>query len=88
MSSKLVSLADRKTSIEAAFETGGKQEVQQFGRVLLSVGRRPDSDGLGLENTKVEVDGQGFIVVDRKAPHRRSAHLGHRRRGGAADAGP
>ena len=36
----------------------------------LSVGRRPNSDGLGLENTKVEVDPQGFIVVD---PQRRTA---------------
>ena len=35
LSSKLVSLADRKTSVEVTFETGGKQEVQQFSRVLI-----------------------------------------------------
>jgi dihydrolipoamide dehydrogenase len=63
-SSKLLSLADRKTSVEAAFETGGKQEVRQFSRVLVSVGRRPNSDGLGLENAKIEVDAQGFVAVD------------------------
>ena len=36
----------------------------------LSVGRRPNSDGLGLEKTKVQVDEQGFIAVD---PQRRTA---------------
>jgi len=66
LSSKLLSLVDRKQSIEVTFETGGQKQVKQFGRVLLSVGRRPNSDGLGLEKTRVEVDGQGVVVVDRR----------------------
>ena len=41
-----------------------------FDRVLIAVGRRPQSAGLGLENTKVQVDGKGFIQVDE---HRRTA---------------
>ena len=32
--------------------------------MLVSVGRRPNSDGLGLEKTKVQVDEQGFVTVD------------------------
>jgi dihydrolipoamide dehydrogenase len=32
--------------------------------VLVSVGRRPNSAGLGLENTQVEIDRRGFVVVD------------------------
>jgi dihydrolipoamide dehydrogenase len=35
-------------------------------RVLVSVGRRPNSAGLGLENTQVEVDGRGFVKVDNR----------------------
>ena len=70
LSAKLLALVDKKDAIEATFEAGGKKQVQQFSRVLLSVGRRPNSDGLGLENTKVEVDPQGFVVVD---PQRRTA---------------
>jgi dihydrolipoamide dehydrogenase len=35
-----------------------------FDKVLVSVGRRPSSEGLGLENTNVVVDEQGFIRVD------------------------
>ena len=32
--------------------------------LLLAVGRRPNTDDLGLENAGVEVDERGFIVVD------------------------
>ncbi|MDY6768915.1 MAG: FAD-dependent oxidoreductase, partial [Candidatus Nanohaloarchaea archaeon] len=32
--------------------------------VLVAIGRQPNTDGLGLENTAVEVDDNGFIVVD------------------------
>ncbi|MFB6294209.1 MAG: FAD-dependent oxidoreductase, partial [Candidatus Nanohaloarchaea archaeon] len=32
--------------------------------VLVAVGREPQTGGLGLENTAVEVDDNGFIVVD------------------------
>ncbi|MCH8853500.1 MAG: NAD(P)/FAD-dependent oxidoreductase, partial [Planctomycetes bacterium] len=35
-----------------------------FDRVLVSVGRRPNTDGLGLEHTSVKVNEQGFIEVD------------------------
>src|SRR5918997_47979 len=33
-------------------------------RVVVSVGRRPLSDGLGLEGTGVEVDERGFVKID------------------------
>jgi len=34
--------------------------------VLVAVGRRPNSQGFGLEKTKVEVDAKGYIVVDKQ----------------------
>ena len=34
-------------------------------RLLAATGRRPDTQGLGLEAAGVEVDARGFIVVDR-----------------------
>ena len=61
---KVASMVDRGQAIEVAFEGNVDRKVQQFSRVLVSVGRRPNSDGLGLENTKVQIDKQGFVVVD------------------------
>jgi dihydrolipoamide dehydrogenase len=44
----------------------GPEGAQQldFDRVLVAVGRRPNSDGLGLENTQVKIDPKGFVTVD------------------------
>jgi dihydrolipoamide dehydrogenase len=41
-----------------------KDPEQPFDKVLVSVGRKPNSNGLGLENTEVETDPRGFIRVD------------------------
>jgi len=40
------------------------QNARIFDKVLLAVGRRPNSAGLGLANTAIEVDGRGFIKID------------------------
>lgn len=56
--------------IEAALETGGARETLTFDRVLIAVGRRPVSQGLGLENTQIKPDAKGFVPVD---GNRRSA---------------
>ncbi len=61
---KVVSLVEKGQAIEVTFEGNVDRKVQQFSRVLVSVGRRPNSDGLGLEKTKVQIDKQGFITVD------------------------
>jgi dihydrolipoamide dehydrogenase len=37
-----------------------------FDRVLVAVGRRAASEGLGLERTRVQVDARGVIVVDER----------------------
>lgn len=39
-----------------------REEV--FGRVLVSVGRRPNTENLGLENTRVKLDDHGFVAID------------------------
>ena len=41
----------------------GKQEELEAEKLLVAVGRKPNTDKIGLENTKVELD-RGFIKVD------------------------
>jgi dihydrolipoamide dehydrogenase len=41
----------------------GKQETLEAEKLLVAVGRKPNTDNIGLENTKVELD-RGFIKVD------------------------
>jgi dihydrolipoamide dehydrogenase len=42
---------------------GGKKEELEAEKLLVAVGRKPITDGIGLENTKIELD-RGFIKVD------------------------
>ncbi len=66
LNTKVVSLVDKKNAVEVAFEGAEGKRTQRFSRVLVAVGRRPNSAGLGLENTKVQVNPKGFVVVDRQ----------------------
>lgn len=44
----------------------GDETEQLFDKVLISIGRTPNSKNLGLENTRVEIDKKGFIKVNEK----------------------
>ena len=61
---KVGSLAQVGDKIEVTFEGPAHFGTEQFDRVLISIGRRPVTRNLGLENTKVEVNDRGFVVCD------------------------
>ncbi len=63
---KVGSVAEVDNQVEVTFEGPGKYGHERFDRVLVSVGRRPRSFDIGLENTKVEVDKRGFVVCDKQ----------------------
>lgn len=62
---KVASLTASDAGITAALEGEGVDPEMTFDRVLISIGRRPNSANCGLENTGVEIDERGFIKVDR-----------------------
>jgi dihydrolipoamide dehydrogenase len=64
LNTKVGTLGVRDDSIEVAFEGPGKFGTERFDRVLVSVGRRPNSQGIGLENTNVQIDSRGFVECD------------------------
>jgi dihydrolipoamide dehydrogenase len=45
-------------------DIGGKEQSFVADKVLVTVGRRPNSENLGLAELGVKVDGKGFIEVD------------------------
>ena len=63
LNTKVVGMKEEKKGIRVTFE-GGSIKEQVFEKVLVSVGRKPNSNNIGLENTKVEIDSHGFIKVD------------------------
>jgi dihydrolipoamide dehydrogenase len=66
LKTKVGSMAEVDNQVEVTFEGPGKFGHERFDRVLVSVGRRPVSRGIGLENTKVQLDARGFAVCDKQ----------------------
>lgn len=64
LDTKVAGMKETKKGIQVQFEGKGDPESRVFDRVLVSVGRIPNSEDLGLENTRVEVDSKGFVRVD------------------------
>jgi dihydrolipoamide dehydrogenase len=59
-----VALANEGQGIRVTFEGDIPEKEQVFDRVLVAVGRRPNSKIPGLETTKVKVAANGFIETD------------------------
>ncbi len=76
LNTKVAAIADTGNGISVTFEPAGADAKSpapanaEFERILVAVGRTPNSEGLGLENTKVKIIARGFVEVDE---HRRTA---------------
>ncbi len=64
LNTKVVKVAEEKNGIRVTFEGDVPDKEQVFDRVLVAVGRRPNSKIPGLESTKIKVDSKGFIETD------------------------
>jgi dihydrolipoamide dehydrogenase len=73
LNTKVVSMKESKQGVTVAFDGAlpeGMPPERTFDRVLVSVGRRPNSNVPGLDKTRVTIGPRGFIDVD---PARRTA---------------
>jgi dihydrolipoamide dehydrogenase len=65
LNSKVVEIKEQGNEIKVKIQDEeGKTTEKTFEYVLMSIGRKPDASGLGLENTKVKVNERGWINVN------------------------
>lgn len=64
LGSKVTSLEPEKQQVNVKLDTVDGEKTRKVERVLVAIGRQPNTRNLGLENTDVDVDDNGFIVVD------------------------
>ncbi|MBR9980421.1 MAG: dihydrolipoyl dehydrogenase [Desulfatitalea sp.] len=61
---RVTTLDQTADAVNAAFGGDHAPAPQAFDKVLVAIGRRPNSDALGLEKTGVTLDDNGFVRVD------------------------
>ena len=64
LGTKVTSLKDTGEKVDVQMEGPELNGSYQYDRVLVSIGRRPVSSGLGLENTGVKINDRGFVVIN------------------------
>lgn len=64
LKTKVAGFKETRRQVTVTLDDGDKQRDHRFGRVLVAVGRTPNSEHLALENTRVARDEAGFITVD------------------------
>ncbi|MDF0675964.1 MAG: dihydrolipoyl dehydrogenase [Nitrospira sp.] len=66
LNTKVAALEVRQGGIAATLEGPEGTNLEVFDRVLVAVGRKANTEQLGLEHTKVAVSEKGFVQVDRR----------------------
>ena len=64
LKTKVVSMTENANGVDVTLEGDIDTPQQTFDRVLVAIGRSPISSDIGLENTKVELDERGYVIVD------------------------
>jgi dihydrolipoamide dehydrogenase len=66
LKTKVSAMSTSGKHIKVEFDMNGQKIEELYDRVLVAVGRAPNANDLGLENTKVSFDEKGFIHVNEK----------------------
>jgi len=64
LDTQVVALENNSSKVTVTLKNKTGTEQRDFDQVLISVGRNPNTNGLGLENTKVKINNKGFIISD------------------------
>ncbi len=65
LNTKVVKLKEKSGGLVATIQNEkGEASEEHYDKILIAVGRKPNSSGIGLNTTSVEVSEKGFIKVD------------------------
>ena len=65
LGTKVAKIEPTAKNVKITFENpDGKTSQQTYDKILIAVGRKPNSNDLGLEKTKIKITPKGFIQVD------------------------
>ncbi len=59
-------VVETETGVSVTYEAGGEEKTVDADYVLVTVGRRPNTDEMGLESTGINIGERGLIEVDKQ----------------------
>jgi dihydrolipoamide dehydrogenase len=66
LNTRVTALEEQADRVAVTLESNGEASSASFDKVLVAIGRRPNTRNLGLENTGVKVDENGFVIADER----------------------
>ena len=66
LNTRVAAVEKTQSSIKAVFEGSISEKEHTFEKILVAIGRQPNSNDIGLENTRVKTDEKGFVEIDTK----------------------
>jgi dihydrolipoamide dehydrogenase len=64
LESKVLEIKDVGQGFDVTIEADGKTVEKHYDQVLVAIGRRPNTDDIGLEKTGIQTDDKGFILTN------------------------
>ncbi len=64
VNTRVTALRENDHGVEVDFSGEYHESAKRFDQVLVAVGRQPNSRGIGIEKTHVQLDDHGFVMVD------------------------
>ena len=61
---KISEISNDKKGVTVVYEVGGEKKTETFDKLIVSIGRVPNTDGLNAEAVGLEKDERGFVKVD------------------------
>jgi len=65
LQTSVVNIEEKNSLLEVTFQDKQEKKMTKtYNKVLVAIGEKPNTNGLGLENIKIETDDHGFIKVN------------------------
>lgn len=66
LETKIAGIEKSRAGYTVRIDAKGQIRTQEFAKILVAVGRQPNTDDLGLGNTRIVSDSRGFIPVNER----------------------
>ncbi|HET8882768.1 MAG TPA: dihydrolipoyl dehydrogenase [Solimonas sp.] len=64
LGAKVITAKSGAKSVDVEYEVNGEKKKESFDKLIVAVGRRPNTDGLNAKEIGVAIDERGFVKVD------------------------